>query len=88
MTARPKVYINEALSPLKKKLQDKAKKAKVALPDKTKFIYFRNGILRIQQKDVEPLRKIHNDVELEEFLKEIIFEPAAASNDDVLQVTD
>ena len=88
VTVKPNVYINEALSPLKKKLHDKAKKAKVALPDKIKSIYFKNGILRVKQKDVEELRKIHNDVELEEFFKEINFEPAAASNDEVLQVTD
>ena len=84
VTVKPNVYVNEALSPLKKQLHEKAKKAKAALPNKIKSVYVKNGILRIKQVDLEDIRKIHNDVELEHFFRELNFEPATASNDEDL----
>ena len=82
---KPNVYLNEALSPLKRKLQHRAFLVKKALPEKIRSTYFKNGILRINLKNGEETvtKKIHNDVEMDEFLRSINFTmPAMQVNEE------
>ena len=79
-TMKPNVYMNEALSPLKRQLQHKAFLVKKALPNKIRSTYFKNGILRINLRDGEDTKKIHNDVEFDEFLRSINFSMPVAQD--------
>ena len=71
---KPNIYLNEALSPLKRELLKRAKEVKKALPKKIKSTYFKNGILRINEVDGQnnPVL-ILNDVQLDDYLKKINF---------------
>ena len=72
-TKQPQVYLNEALSPLKRNLLKRAKEVKAALPDKIKSTYFKNGVLRINEVEGDAPIQILNDVQLSEYLAKIDF---------------
>ena len=81
----PNVYVNEAISTLKRNLLHKAFLAKTALPDKIHSTYVKNGILRINPKgnSTDPAQpvKIRNEVELREFFKSINFVSQSTGTD-------
>ena len=70
---KPQVYLNEALSPLKRNLLKRAREVKEALPEKIKSTYVKNGVLRINEVDGDTPIQILNDVQLDEYLVKINF---------------
>ena len=70
---KPQVYLNEALSPLKRNLLKRAREVKEALPEKIKSTYVKNGVLRINEVDGDTPIQILNDVQLDEYLVKITF---------------
>ena len=62
-TKHPNIYVNEALSPLKRALLARARQIKKALPSKIKSTYFKNGVLKINEKNENPAISIRNEVE-------------------------
>ena len=78
-TKQPNIYVNEALSPLKRALLARAREVKKALPTKIKSTYFKHGVLKINEKNDNPPVSIQNEVELNEYLKMINFCPEESS---------
>ena len=76
---KPNIYLNEALSPLKRSLLKKATDIKTALPDRIKSVYYKNGILRINEINGNSQVNIRNQAELDEYLLRIDFNPEQSS---------
>ena len=79
-TKHPDIYVNEALSPLKRALLARAREIKKALPRKIKSTYFKNGVLKINEKNENPPISILNEVEFNNYLKVINFRPEPAED--------
>ena len=79
----PDVYLNEAISPLKRRLLTKASSVKAALPQKIKSVYFRNGLLRINEVgENAPKNTIRSEVELIDYFKKLNFSPPVVNAED------
>ena len=70
---KPDIYINEALSPLKRDLLTQARAVKKALKTRIKSVYFKNGVLRINEVNGTSPVKVLNQIGLNEYLKKINF---------------